>query len=515
VQVKSLKRAGIRHLLLQTLALVGLSFLVIPGMTQAAGFAPVTLMADPRVSTHRVKAVLPMERLLAAEAQTSTITINYLPAGAGRFGDICTTWPAAAQAAFSYAAGIWQGKLNSSVPITIEACWATNLPPGALGHGGYLNSFRNFTNAPQLNTEYPVALANSLAGRDLDTATPDIYIGFNNAFSWFFGTDENTPPAAFEYDLVSVALHEICHGLGFIGAMEVTGTSGGWGDFPLIYDRFTQNGSGQTLLNTTLFPNPSAALAAQLTGGNLFFNGTNANAANAGSPAGIYAPPTWSDGSSYSHLGEDFNGTDNALMTFSLSNGESLHDPGPVTLGILKDLGWLVSPSLHTLSVTISGNGSVNSTPAGIACTTGNSGICSHQFSAGQSITLTPAASSDSMFEAWSGGCTSESENNCSITLLNDKTISAAFIILPPVFTGGIYYGSLQSAYDAAAPGSTIKARAVALPAGNLTLNPGKTVLLEGGYDSNYESNSGGYTTMQGVLTIQSGSLTVENLIIK
>ena len=30
-----------------------------------------------------------------------------------------------------------------------------------------------------------------------------------------------------------------------------------------IYDRFAVNGSGQALLNTALFPNPSAALAAE------------------------------------------------------------------------------------------------------------------------------------------------------------------------------------------------------------------------------------------------------------
>jgi hypothetical protein len=514
VQAKLLRRVD-NSLLpwLQAFVLIWLSFLVIPGITQAAGFAPAPLMADPRVSTHRVKAVLPAERLMAAEALNSTVTINYLPAGAGRFGDTCITWPAGAQAAFSYAAGIWQSKLQSAVPITIDACWATNFPSGVLGHGGHLNSKSNFTNRPLANTEYPVALANSLAGIDLDPAAADIYIGFGSTFTWYFGTDENTPPAAFEYDLVSVALHEICHGLGFIGSMAVTAGIGSYFfPNPLIYDRFTRNGSGQGLLS---FPNNSAALAAQLTGNNLFFNGTNANAANAGSPARIYAPPTWSSGGSYSHLDEIFNNTDNALMTFSLSNGESAHDPGPVALGILKDLGWrlLLTPRL---TVTISGNGSVNSSPAGIACETGNPDDCSHQFPDGQSVKLTPTASSDSMFSSWTGGCTSVSGNDCNITLLADKSITATFVILPPVrVLGGGYSELLQEAFNGCAGSCTIQSKSVELTAGNLTLNPGKTVLMEGGYDSSYGSNSGGFTTMNGVLTIQSGSLTVENLIIK
>ena len=35
-------------------------------------------------------------------------------------------------------------------------------------------------------------------------------------------------------------------------------------------------------------------------------------------------------------------------MTFSLNNGESVHDPGPVTLGILGDLGWIISAGAST-----------------------------------------------------------------------------------------------------------------------------------------------------------------------
>ena len=41
------------------------------------------------------------------------------------------------------------------------------------------------------------------------------------------------------------------------------------------------NGSSQALVNTALFPNPSAALGSQLVGNNIFFNGTNAKASTA------------------------------------------------------------------------------------------------------------------------------------------------------------------------------------------------------------------------------------------
>jgi len=502
-----------------------LVLIAIPGGLHAAekpAFArpTVPLMADPHVNMHRVKAILPAERLTSAVAQTSTITINYLPAGSGQFGDICTNWPAEAQAAFSYTVGIWQSKLISSVPIVIDACWATNLATGVLGHSGYLNSFSNFTNRPQANTEYPVALANSLAGRDLDTASADIYIAFSSKFSWFFGTDGETPGD--EYDLVSVALHEICHGLGFIGSMKVAGGNGSFfSPEPLIYDRFTQNGSGQSLLD---FPNSSPALATQLTSNNLYFNGNNANAANGGPPVQIYAPSPWKEGSSYSHLEEIYNEIDdgaNALMTFSLSFGESIHDPGPVTMSILQDLGWmLVSPPVPTLSVTVSGNGNVTSVPAAIDCGTNNSGVCAPRLTNGTPLTLTAMGINSttllSHFDRWSGECDSTSGANCTVTMNADKNITAAFITNDPVhIPGGAFYTSLHAAYNGTIASSmTIEAQEVELSLADFILN-GKTVVLKGGYDSAYNVNNGSFTTMKGILNIQNGSLTVENLIIK
>ena len=78
---------------------------------------------------------------------------------------------------------------------------------------------------------------------------------------------------------------------------------------------------------------------------------------------------------------------------------------------------------------------------------------------------------------------------------------------------GGRDYDSLQLAYDEAAPICTILAKAVELSTPNFTLEDGKTVTLKGGYNSTYTVKNG-YTTLQGILTLGTGSLTVENLII-
>lgn len=285
---------------------------------------------------------------LAARPKGATLTIDYLAAGeANIYGDVCVGWPAAAQAAFSYAANIWSTYINSDVPIVISASWANLGTDGVLGHAGARDFSRNFSGAPQADTMFPIAIANALSGSDLNgSATEEIVAGFNAQFSdWYYGTDGNCP--ADKIDLVEVVLHELCHGLGFLGSMTVSGGLGSWGaaGFPLIYDRYAENGSGQQLLDTTLFPNGSVALYNQLVSGSVYFDGANAVSGNGGAKVALYAPATWSQGSSYSHLDEVFNGTAHALMTYSADFGEAIHDPGAVILGLMKDVGWNTSSS--------------------------------------------------------------------------------------------------------------------------------------------------------------------------
>ena len=79
--------------------------------------------------------------------------------------------------------------------------------------------------------------------------------------------------------------------------------------------------------------------------GNLFFNGVNAASANFGLPVELFSPVQYLPGSSYNHLDDGtFDGTPNALMTHSIAFGEVAHDPGPVVLGLLQDLGWQLNP---------------------------------------------------------------------------------------------------------------------------------------------------------------------------
>jgi len=270
------------------------------------------------------------------EIQNSTINVTY------------NGFTPEARAAFEYAVDIWESLIESPVPIEVVANW-TPLGSGILGSAGPNYLTRDFSGAPTANTWYAAALANKLAGTDLYTSQTDITANFNSNFSnWYLGTDANTP--AGQYDFVSVVLHELGHGLGFLGSMWVDGDQGSWGydTYPEIYDRFAVNGSDQSLIDTTLFPNPSAALASQLQSDNLFFNGSNAVAGNNGNQPKLYAPETWQPGSSYSHLDEATYtaGNINSLMTPGINTAEAIHNPGPITLGMFKDTGWTIDDTV-------------------------------------------------------------------------------------------------------------------------------------------------------------------------
>ncbi|MDX1522031.1 MAG: hypothetical protein R3264_10420, partial [Anaerolineae bacterium] len=215
---------------------------------------------------------------------STPVIVNFNPSGCS--GPVAS-WPAEAQAAFNHAASLWSGFLNGNHPIEIDACWRTDLGSGSLGRARPVTLHLNFSGAPVANTHYPAALANQLAGSDLNhadgtdwdgnglDADSEIRVDLNgNRANWYFGLTGNTPGT--DYNFVAAALHEIGHGLGLIGSMsiddgqgfaECTGITGvgcwGFGSgSPYAYDRYTENGSGQTLLNTNQFPNPSTALAA-------------------------------------------------------------------------------------------------------------------------------------------------------------------------------------------------------------------------------------------------------------
>jgi hypothetical protein len=271
------------------------------------------------------------------------------------------SWTSEAQAAFRFAADIWETQISSPVLIVVDAQFGP-LDPEVLAVAGPTVIVIDFDNAPQSNTWYPVATANKLAKKDQHRGGSDIQAIFSSTFpDWHFGTGSSTPGDKISF--ASVVLHELGHGLGFLGSMRVddgsgliecTGTEGrgcyGYSGYPMIYDRYTENGSGTTLLS---FSNNSINLGNQLTSNNIFFNSPGGNFANGGNRIPLYAPSPWIEGSSYSHLAESLNGTNHSLMTYSISKGETIHNPGSVTLCMFAEMGWTVTESCEVTPIRI------------------------------------------------------------------------------------------------------------------------------------------------------------------
>lgn len=289
----------------------------------------------------------------------STFSISYVPLGASdSYGATCLPFPEKARAALSYSTSVWAGVLTSPVPITIRACWSDLGNATVLGYSGIGVYRKDFQGAKFANTWYGASLANSMAGYDLDPDITDINITYNSRFSWYFGLDAH--PASYQHDFVTVVLHEIGHGLNFSGLVEYNSRNGigSWGfntGSPGIFDLFIRDGNGNHIINTAVYNNNSTELGKALQSNNLWFHGSNAMRANNNNRVKIYTPTTWRDGSSYSHLDYNtFNNTEHQLMTYALSPGEAVHDPGGITRGLLEDLGWHGASTNYSLQAPTS-----------------------------------------------------------------------------------------------------------------------------------------------------------------
>jgi len=260
-------------------------------------------------------------------------------------------FPDNAKAAFQKAVDIWQSILISDVPILLTAYWES-LGKNVLGKASSSENFRDFPGANKAFTYYPVALAEKMNHVNLNGNNPDIEAHFNSDFTWYLGADGNPPKN--RQDFVSTVLHEIGHGLGFFGSLrpydadntQAIITSGG---IPDIFDQYVENGINQKILNTDIFKNPSVELLKALTGGSLYINSPEILKNNGNIRGRLYAPSTYSAGSSYSHLDENTYpaGTLNALMTPQAANGEVNNNPGPIVLAFFRDMGWTGSSIIH------------------------------------------------------------------------------------------------------------------------------------------------------------------------
>ncbi len=244
--------------------------------------------------------------------------------------------------------GEWSTALDTRIPVVVQVSWTCFNDVGVLGFAGSTEIYR----LPSLPTgyAYPAALANTLVGSDLNGATPELRVVLNAELaatnSCAFAADRwhvstSAPPPG-RIDLASVVLHEIAHGLGFLGsAWRNQGASAPALDaVPYVYDSFVQTADGPLLGR----PNPNAYLTSPLSidvGG--------------GRSIALYSPSGFQNGSSFSHFSPTAtSAVGGALMNPDLGSGIANRTLDAAVLGVLDQQGWTIARPAVTPAIGLS-----------------------------------------------------------------------------------------------------------------------------------------------------------------
>ncbi|MDH3646919.1 MAG: thrombospondin type 3 repeat-containing protein [Gammaproteobacteria bacterium] len=268
-------------------------------------------------------------------------------------GNTGTTLGEQRMIAFEFAAGLWGGVVDSNITIRVSASFAPlfcTSNSATLGSAGPTTIHADFGGAAFSQTWYPQALANSLSGTDRSgqsdmDAEFNGDIDFNNGClsgtNWYYGLDNNNPGGTI--DFLNTVMHEIAHGLGFIGFTDLSSGSLA-GGIPGIFARFSLDNDDSLHWNEM---NDSQRAISATNNGGLVWDGPNTALLASFSLSGgkdangfprLYAPNNLSEGSSVFHW--DTATSPNTLMepfqTGSLAASETLD----LTPTQMKDIGW-------------------------------------------------------------------------------------------------------------------------------------------------------------------------------
>lgn len=281
----------------------------------------------------------------ASIARAVPFDIHYAdPDGHGFFDPVLGD---ARRAALEHATGRWADVLDGSVPVLVFARMssaggtATN---ALLASAGPVTVHRGFEGSLP-NTWYPAALANQLVGADINGSNAaEIEIRFNvdvdrddvlGPTRWYYGLDAN--PGG-NIDLVTIALHEIGHGLGFLSAVDgATGTFLFDQGHPGIFERHLVWPGIGPFVDLRPAERLAAARSQELS-----WNGPNV-VAFIGQGGAVFSPDRFLQGSSVGHWDPDV--ALGELMAPSFQGAQ--HDLG-MLLPALADIGWQIRVDLPT-----------------------------------------------------------------------------------------------------------------------------------------------------------------------
>ncbi len=293
-------------------------------------------------------------------------------------GNTATTLGAQRLAVFNRAADILNATFDIAVTVNVNSsfdllyCDTNSATLGSAGAADY-----EFIYDGSEWTVYADGLANQLQGSDVTPGVAEITAQFNSGIGnpgclqssgWYLGFDD---PAGSGTSLLSVVLHEIMHGMGFLSFLNPDGSSGATYGPDYVYDPYTKLLYDHTQGARVTTLNQAQRAAATINNGNLVWDGAQTNAQLGSFSAGVnngrmqmYAPSGYIPGSSVSHF--DTAATPNEIMEPQYT--EFLDDTG-LAKYLLADIGWTLAvaansaPVMGTISAkTLNEDGTLNVT---------------------------------------------------------------------------------------------------------------------------------------------------------
>ena len=279
--------------------------------------------------------------------------------------NMATGCTADARETFAAAALYWADFIYSPVPINIDGdfkkldCDANS---AVLGSAGARRGLANFSGRPQVNTFYPIALANAFYGSDLYPSEPDIIMQYNNAIGtagclegtsgWYLDDGSATSTPEGYIDLFGTVLHEIGHGLGVSSYYSESGNYP-YGGFTDAYSQYLYNEATSTAVDDDT--SDAIRYDAFRSQGGLTWSGAAVDAESdtlfAGTTNGnvrMYAPDPYRAGSSISHFDTELEPSDLMEPIKVARELTSVH----LTRNLIRDIGWTTLPDPPTLALT-------------------------------------------------------------------------------------------------------------------------------------------------------------------
>lgn len=213
-------------------------------ISNAAGTTPLTIAATVSNVTARggITALFtPTTLIEGCDTAPWHDTTAASPVG----GNTGSTLGAQRRNAFNAALASIGEQLPSPVDITVQACWQAmggDADRAGLAMAAPMTLLRDAPSLPRSHTWYPLPTASRLSGTPPETlhaelaGYPDAYAVFNSDIGkssvlggakFYLGLDGESPPA--DMDMRIIAMHEVMHGLGFIGIANINPENGALG----------------------------------------------------------------------------------------------------------------------------------------------------------------------------------------------------------------------------------------------------------------------------------------------